>query len=142
VAQVPPASHSNPRPPEGDWLGTPYLSFERHGPIAVCTIDRPDARNAMTPAMYFGIRYAVGRLNADPDLAGLLITGTGDVFAPGGDMTGGGGADDWITFGAALGMDVTPFDAVRPQPSRLSPRLTGYARGAAFRSPCAATCQW
>jgi len=49
----------------------------------------------------------------DPDLAGLSITGTGDVFAPGGDMGGGGGADDWITFGAALGMDVTPFDAVR-----------------------------
>ena len=86
---------SSPRPPEGDWLGTPYLKFERHGPIAVCTIDRPEARNAMTPAMYFGIRYAVGRLNEDPDLAGLLITGTGDVFAPGGDMGGGGATDNW-----------------------------------------------
>ncbi len=61
----------------------------------------------MTSAMRFGIRCAVGRLNEDPDLAGLLITGTGDVFAPGGDM-GGGGADDWMTFGAALGMDITP----------------------------------
>jgi 1,4-dihydroxy-2-naphthoyl-CoA synthase len=71
---------SSPRPPDGDWLGTPYLIFERQGPIAVCTIDRPEARNALTPAMYFGIRYAVGRVNEDPDLAGLLITGTGDVF--------------------------------------------------------------
>src|SRR5271166_5864767 len=133
VAQIPPTPHSTPRPPEGDWLGTPYLTFERQGPIAVCTIDRPDARNAMTPAMYFGIRYAVGRLNADPELAGLLITGTGDVFAPGGDMTGGGGADDWITFGAALGMDVTPFDAVRTSGKPVVSAVNGLCQGGGFQ---------
>ena len=79
----------------------------------MCTLDRPEARNAMTPAMYFGIRYAVGHVEADPDLAGLLITGTGDVFAPGGDLGGGDGDDNWLTFGAALGMDVTPFETLR-----------------------------
>src|SRR4051812_4206597 len=46
---------TTPRPPEGDWLGTPYLRFTREGPFGVCTLDRPEARNAMTPAMYFGI---------------------------------------------------------------------------------------
>ncbi|WP_459979965.1 enoyl-CoA hydratase/isomerase family protein, partial [Mycobacterium avium] len=82
--------NGGPRPPDGDWLGTPYLKFTREGAFAVCTLDRPAARNAMTPAMYFGIRYAINRVNADPDLAGLLITGTGDVFAPGGDLGQGG----------------------------------------------------
>ena len=77
-----------PRPPDGDWLGTPFLHFTREGPFGVCTLDRPEARNAMTPAMYFGIRYAISHVDADPDLAGLLITGTGDVFAPGGDLVG------------------------------------------------------
>ncbi len=125
--------NGKPRPPEGDWLGTPYLSFRREGPIAVCTIDRPEARNAMTPAMYFGIRYAVGHLNADPDLAGLLITGTGDVFAPGGDMTGGGGADDWITFGAALGMDVTPFETLRTSPKPVVSAINGLCQGGGFQ---------
>lgn len=124
--------NGTPRPPEGDWLGTPYLSFRREGPIAVCTIDRPEARNAMTPAMYFGIRYAVGHLNADPDLAGLLITGTGDVFAPGGDMTGGG-ADDWITFGAALGMDVTPFETLRTSPKPVVSAVNGLCQGGGFQ---------
>ncbi|MGB9227264.1 enoyl-CoA hydratase/isomerase family protein [Mycobacterium sp.] len=124
--------NGTPRPPEGDWLGTPYLSFRREGPIAVCTIDRPEARNAMTPAMYFGIRYAVGHLNADPDLAGLLITGTGDVFAPGGDMTGGG-ADDWITFGAALGMDVTPFETLRTSPKPVVCAVNGLCQGGGFQ---------
>lgn len=119
----------SPRPPEGDWLGTPFLEFRREGPIAVCTLNRPEARNAMTPAMYFGIRYAVGLVNSDPDLAGLLITGTGDVFAPGGDM-GGGGADNWITaFGSALGMDVTPFDALRSSVKPIVSAVNGLCQG-------------
>jgi len=121
------------RPPEGDWLGTPYLTFERLGPIAVCTIDRPLARNALTPAMYFGIRYAVGRLNGDPDLAGLLITGTGDVFAPGGDMVGGDGTDDWMTFGAGLGMDVAPFDTLRTSAKPVVSAVNGLCQGGGFQ---------
>lgn len=31
------------RPPEGDWLGTRYVRFERRGSLAVCTVDRPEA---------------------------------------------------------------------------------------------------
>ena len=119
---------SVPRPPDGDWLGTPFLTFRREGPIAVCTLDRPEARNAMTPAMYFGLRYAVGRVNEDPELVGLMITGTGDVFAPGGDM-GGGGADNWLTFGAALGMDATPFDTLRTSAKPVVSAVNGLCQG-------------
>lgn len=119
---------ASPRPPEGDWLGTPFLSFRREGAIAVCTLDRPEARNAMTPAMYFGIRYAIGLVDADDDLAGLLITGTGDTFAPGGDM-GGGGADDWITFSPALGMDITPYEALRTSRKPVVAAVNGLAQG-------------
>ena len=60
-------------PPEGDWLGTQFLRFERHGPLAHVIVDRPEARNALTPAMYFGIRYAVDHVNRDGDLALSLI---------------------------------------------------------------------
>ena len=69
-------------------LGAAGLRFEREGVVAWCVIDRPEARNAFTPAMYFGIKRAVGIVNQDPDLAALIITGTGDVFAPGGDLGG------------------------------------------------------
>jgi enoyl-CoA hydratase/carnithine racemase len=118
-----------PRPPEGDWLGTPYLRFTREGAFGVCTLDRPQARNAMTPAMYFGIRYAVRHVDADPDLAGLLITGTGDVFAPGGDMGGGDGSDNWLTFGSALGMDVTPFETLRQSVKPVVSAVNGLCQG-------------
>jgi enoyl-CoA hydratase/carnithine racemase len=117
-----------PRPPEGDWLGTKFLKFTREGPFAVLTLDRPQARNAMTPAMYFGIRYAVSLVNADADLAGLMITGTGDVFAPGGDL-GGGGDDNWMPWGSALSMDVTPFDTLRKSAKPVVSAVNGLCQG-------------
>jgi enoyl-CoA hydratase len=119
---------SGPQPPDGDWLGTPFLTFKREGPFAICTVDRPEARNALTPAMYFGIRYAVGRVNADGDLAGLLITGTGDVFAPGGDL-GRGGVDDWMDFTSTLAMDVTPFDMLRTSSKPVVAAVNGLCQG-------------
>ncbi len=115
--------------PEGDWLGTPYLKFVREGAFAVVTLDRPEARNAMTPAMYFGIRYAVGLVESDDNLAGLLITGTGDVFAPGGDLGGGDGTDDWLSFGSALSMDVTPFEMLRQSAKPVISAVNGMCQG-------------
>jgi enoyl-CoA hydratase len=94
-----------------DSLGTPGLRFERQGPIAWCTIDRPAARNALTPAMYFGIKRAVRKVNTDDDLAALIITGTGDVFAPGGDL--GGRSEEGEELPEELGMDILPFLAIR-----------------------------
>ncbi|MBV8387241.1 MAG: enoyl-CoA hydratase/isomerase family protein, partial [Acidimicrobiia bacterium] len=114
------------RPPEGDWLGTPYLRFERHGPLARCVVDRPDARNAMTPAMYFGVRYASNHVDADPELAGLLVTGTGDVFIPGGDM-GGASPDAWGL--PPLGMEITPFDGLRQAIKPVVSAVNGICQG-------------
>lgn len=126
---APTTTGSTPRPPEGDWLGTPYLKFRREGPFAIVTLDRPEARNAMTPAMYFGIRYAVGLVESDADLAGLLLTGTGDVFAPGGDLGGGDGSDNWLTFGSALSMDVTPFETLRQSVKPVVSAVNGLCQG-------------
>jgi enoyl-CoA hydratase/carnithine racemase len=118
---------SDARPPDGDWLGTPYLRFERDGNLAVLTVDRPEARNALTPAMYFGIRYAVNHVDADPELAGMIITGVDDVFIPGGDL-GGSRVDDW---GGPqfLGMDVTPFETIRHGRKPIVSAINGICQG-------------
>lgn len=92
-------------------LGSPALRLERQASVVWCTIDRPGARNALTPAMYYGIKRAVALVNADADLAALIITGTGDVFAPGGDL--GGRSEPGETFPQVSGADVLPFLAVR-----------------------------
>src|SRR5271157_30431 len=92
-------------------LGAAGLRLERDGPIAWCVIDRPAARNALTPAMYFGIKRAVRLVNTDADLAALIITGTGDVFAPGGDL--GGRAEPGDSVPDDIGYDILPFTAIR-----------------------------
>jgi enoyl-CoA hydratase/carnithine racemase len=94
-----------------DDLGAAGLRFEREGAVAWCVIDRPEARNALTPAMYFGIKRAVRLVNRDPDLAALIITGTGDVFAPGGDLGGRSEPGDEQT--PDIGHDILPFLAIR-----------------------------
>ena len=95
-----------------DELGTSALRLEREGPLAWCVIDRPSARNALTPAMYFGIKRAVHLVNTDPDLAALIITGTGDVFAPGGDL-GGRSEPGESTLPEGLGHEMLPFLTIR-----------------------------
>jgi enoyl-CoA hydratase/carnithine racemase len=117
-----------PRPPAGDWLGTSYLQFVRGEVFATCTVDRPEARNALTPAMYFGIRCAVAQVEHDPNLAGLLLTGAGDVFVPGGDL-GKRGEDNWMDFESLLGMDVTPFDVLRNSTKPVVCAVNGLCQG-------------
>ncbi|GGV35759.1 enoyl-CoA hydratase/isomerase family protein [Actinomadura sp. LOL_016] len=112
----------------GDDLGTPYLRFERHGPLARCVVDRPDSRNALTGAMYFGIRRAVDLLNRDDGLAALIITGTGDVFMPGGELRGRE-PDRWLDFPDLLGNDSTPFEAIRRSPKPVVSAVNGVAQG-------------
>lgn len=113
---------------EGDDLGTPYLRFERRGPLAWCVIDRPDSRNALTSAMYFGVRRAVDLVNRDKDLAALIITGTGDVFVPGGELRGRE-PDRWLNFPDLLGIDCTPFEAIRRSPKPVVSAVNGLAQG-------------
>jgi enoyl-CoA hydratase len=115
------------RPPEGDWLGSPFLRFERTGSLARVTVDRPEARNAMTPAMYFGLRYAVDLVGRDESRAGLLLTGIGDVFVPGGDPWSN--EDGWADLPNLLGMDNTPFDAIRRSTKPVVSAINGICQG-------------
>jgi enoyl-CoA hydratase len=94
-----------------DDLGTPWLRLEREGCLAWCVIDRPEARNALTGAMYYGIKRAVHLVNTDPDLSALIIIGVGDVFAPGGDLGRGSGAAEEAP--PEIGSEVLPFLAIR-----------------------------
>src|SRR5215472_15681867 len=92
-------------------VGAGGLRFEREGSIGWLYIDRPHARNAFTPAMYWGIKKAVHLVNSDPDFAALIITGTGDVFAPGGDL--GGRSDPGDEESPHIGADMLPFLTIR-----------------------------
>lgn len=117
----------------GDDLGTPDLRFERNGALAWCVIDRPQARNALTSRMYFGIRRAVDIVNKDPDLHALIITGVDDVFCPGGDLrrevqTADSGASD-IDVGELIGNEILPFKSIRQSRAPVISAINGICQG-------------
>ncbi|MFF0818231.1 enoyl-CoA hydratase/isomerase family protein [Rhodococcus sp. NPDC003318] len=118
-------THLNAPPPSGDYTGTPYLRLSREGSFAHLVVDRPEARNALTNAMYFGIRYAVKRVDADPELSGMVITGVGDVFIPGGDL-GRRTPDSWMDFSL---VDVLPFDTLRTSVKPVVAAINGICQG-------------
>ena len=51
------------------------------------TLDRPDAKNALTIEMRDAIVDSVRDARDDPDVRALLVTGTGDAFCAGMDLT-------------------------------------------------------
>ena len=114
--------------PERYDLGTPFLRMEREGHLAWCTIDRPRSRNALSAAMYFGLKRAVQLVNALPEPTALLITGLGDVFAPGGELRGK--VEDPNPVVEQLGTDeLLPFEAVRNSAAPVVSAVNGICQG-------------
>jgi 2-(1,2-epoxy-1,2-dihydrophenyl)acetyl-CoA isomerase len=64
----------------------PELSIAKDGGVLRITLDRPDARNALTVEMRDGIVDAVREARRDPDVRALLISGTGKSFCSGMDL--------------------------------------------------------
>ena len=56
--------------------------------IATLTMNRPAARNALTPQMMAGLCEALPRLAADPTVRVVVLTGAGGAFCSGGDVKG------------------------------------------------------
>jgi enoyl-CoA hydratase len=78
--------------------------------------------------MYFALRYASNHVDADPDLAGLLVTGADDVFISGGDLSQHSD-DEWSNIGQLLYMDNTPFDALRQAHKPVVSAVNGICQG-------------
>jgi enoyl-CoA hydratase len=63
------------------------LVTDRHGSAMVLRLNRPEARNALTPSLVIAIVEAVAAAEADPDVRAVVLTGTGDrAFCAGMDL--------------------------------------------------------
>jgi enoyl-CoA hydratase/carnithine racemase len=62
------------------------ILYEVDDPVAVITLNRPEALNAWTQSMDAQIRDALRRANADRSVVGIVITGAGRAFCAGADM--------------------------------------------------------
>ena len=64
----------------------PELLTERTGDIATITLNRPDALNAITPAMLASLGDELEALAADDSLRVVVLTGAGQAFSAGVDL--------------------------------------------------------
>ena len=67
-----------------------FITFERRGGIAWVTLNRPERKNALTPDMREELIDAIGVVAGDLELRCMVVTGAGDGFCSGADITGAG----------------------------------------------------
>ena len=76
----------------------PHALVEREGAILVVTMNRPEARNALSGEMLARMGDAWKLLDTDPELRVGVLTGAGGTFCAGADlkaMSGGYAEDEW-----------------------------------------------
>jgi 2-(1,2-epoxy-1,2-dihydrophenyl)acetyl-CoA isomerase len=66
------------------------LLVERADGVVTCTLNRPDKKNAITSEMWNGLIELFEAVATDPDDRVLVLTGAGDGFCSGADLSGGG----------------------------------------------------
>lgn len=66
------------------------LCVVREG-VALITLNRPEARNALSDKLTPALRTQIRERGEDPDVGAILITGAGTAFCSGGDVKGMGG---------------------------------------------------
>ena len=78
--------------------GTDQLLCEIRDGVALITLNRPDARNALSDQLSPALRRMIRACGDDTRVGALLLTGAGTAFCAGGDVKGMGDASskkDW-----------------------------------------------
>ncbi len=100
---------------------------ETQAPIAVLTINRPAARNAVNGAVAAGIAAAIGEFDDRTDVRVLILTGAGGTFSAGMDLKGFLTGDNPLEGGRGFG-GITE----RPPAKPVIAAVEGYALAGGF----------
>src|SRR5579862_2213638 len=73
--------------------GTEHLTFERRGAVAIVTMNRPEAKNALSLPMLVGMKDAWEEIDGNDDIRCAILTGAGGTFCAGMDLKAMGGSD-------------------------------------------------
>lgn len=63
-----------------------HCLVEQHGHVLIVTMNRPEARNALSSSMMAGMVAAWDRADADPGIRAVILTGAGGFFCAGADL--------------------------------------------------------
>ena len=65
---------------------SPLVETSVNERVALCRLNRPEARNALSPELMEELAAAVERFDADPEVRCVVIAGDDEVFASGADI--------------------------------------------------------
>ena len=99
----------------------PHALVERDGPVLVVTMNRPEARNALSPDMLRIMSEAWDEVNANPDIRVAILTGAGGAFCAGADLKAMTRSHPGDTFAKGRDSSSGGFDA-----SVMKPLLKGF----------------
>lgn len=88
-------------------MSDPIVLVEKNGPVAIVTLNRPDALNALSRALRRDIVKAFQTLAEDDDVRAVVLTGAGRAFTAGVDLKEAGQT------GFALGADGGDIDLAK-----------------------------
>ena len=63
-----------------------FVKFEKQGSVAVLTIDRPEALNALNSQVLCDLDAAISQVEADDEVRAVVLTGAGRSFVAGADI--------------------------------------------------------
>ncbi len=115
------------------------VHLEKKGRVGLVTFDRPDALNAINPALLTALDGVIDRVADDPELRALVVTGAGRAFIAGADI------------GEMTGMTPLEAESFSSSAHRIFARLEGLAiptiaavNGFALGGGCelALACDW
>ncbi len=66
--------------------GTEHLTYERFGPTAVVTMNRPEAKNSLSGPMLVGMADAWVEIDSNDEIRCAILTGAGGTFCSGMDL--------------------------------------------------------
>lgn len=110
-----------------------FIKLAQAGDVAVVTLNRPEVMNAWHSAMRVEITEAMGKLNADPAVKAIVMTGAGDrAFSAGQDLNETKAFDakraaEWIEEWRRM------YGTIRALDKPLIAALNGVAAGSAFQ---------
>jgi 2-(1,2-epoxy-1,2-dihydrophenyl)acetyl-CoA isomerase len=110
------------------------ILFDVDGAVATVTFNRPDNANAMDRDLMYELLHAAIRCDEDPAIRAVIITGAGDFFSAGGDLSSFADAGDEA--GMLLKEMTTYFHGAISRFSRMDAPIiaavNGTAAGAGF----------
>jgi enoyl-CoA hydratase/carnithine racemase len=65
---------------------TDLVVEERHGAVALLQLNRPEARNALSPELMDELGTALERLDQDTEVRAIVLAGSDEAFAAGADI--------------------------------------------------------